>query len=107
MRSSMRSDWASRPTRGSRLVGLLSMIMTRVFGSGLLEQERVAASRIMKATEFKALAEVKNKHKVPRLVSARERASNFARDDGVVWALRIRDLSQDCWALRSGRGWNI
>src|ERR1700674_417669 len=35
----MRSDHASIPTRGSRLVGLLSIIMTRVLGSGGCEQE--------------------------------------------------------------------
>ena len=34
----MRSDCASTPTRGSRLVGLLSMIITSVLGSGLREQ---------------------------------------------------------------------
>src|SRR5271157_448828 len=36
--SSMRSDCASTPTRGSRFVGLLSMIMTSVLGSGLRAQ---------------------------------------------------------------------
>src|SRR5258708_15468235 len=35
----MRSDWASVPTRGSRLAGLLSMIITSVLGSVRLEQE--------------------------------------------------------------------
>src|SRR5258708_2734823 len=35
----MCSDCASIPTRGSRLVGLLSMIMTSVLGSGAWEQE--------------------------------------------------------------------
>src|SRR5260370_22149433 len=35
----MRSDHASIPTRGSRLVGLLSIIMTSVLGSGACEQE--------------------------------------------------------------------
>src|SRR6267143_7237672 len=38
--ASMRSDHASIPTRGSRLVGLLSIIMTSVLGSGAWEQER-------------------------------------------------------------------
>ena len=41
----MRSDWASIPTRGSRFVGLDSMIMTSVLGSGLVEQETRAKSR--------------------------------------------------------------
>src|SRR5438552_7548698 len=36
----MRSDCASVPTRGSRFVGLDSMIMTRVLGSGRCVQER-------------------------------------------------------------------
>src|SRR5437660_955027 len=36
----MRSEYASSPTRGSRFVGLLSMIITRVSGSGLPPQER-------------------------------------------------------------------
>src|SRR5215469_6227037 len=44
IRLSMRSDCASIPTRGSRLVGLDSMIMTSVFGSGLNEQERSGKS---------------------------------------------------------------
>src|SRR5271169_5685264 len=40
MSSPIRSDCASIPTRGSRFVGLLSMIITRVLGSGAGEQER-------------------------------------------------------------------
>ena len=50
----MRSDCASIPTRGSRLVGLLSIIITSVLGSGACEQERrgsttpaVTSSRIV------------------------------------------------------------
>src|SRR5437764_15144910 len=39
-RESMRSDCASIPTRGSRLVGLLSMIMTRVSRSCFPPQEQ-------------------------------------------------------------------
>src|SRR5215471_5869260 len=35
---SILSDWASVPTRGSRLVGLLSMIITSVLGSACLAQ---------------------------------------------------------------------
>src|SRR6516225_1129244 len=38
-RESMRSDCASVPTRGSRLVGLNSMHITSVLGAGRLEQE--------------------------------------------------------------------
>ena len=34
----MRSDWASIPRRGSRFVGLLSMIITSVSGSGFRAQ---------------------------------------------------------------------
>src|SRR5436309_14437067 len=36
----MRSEYASSPTRGSRFVGLLSMIITSALGSGLPLQER-------------------------------------------------------------------
>src|SRR5579871_2675161 len=43
--SSIRSDCASVPTRGSRLVGLLSMIITTVFASGRLAQESMLAHR--------------------------------------------------------------
>ena len=39
-RPSISSDHASTPTRGSRFAGLDSMIMTRVFASGLWEQAR-------------------------------------------------------------------
>src|SRR6266436_8162598 len=38
--ASMRSDHASIPTRGSRFVGLLSIIISSVLGSGACEQER-------------------------------------------------------------------
>src|SRR5882724_7543 len=79
MRSSMRSDCASRPTRGSRLVGLLSMIITRVLGLGLLAQERVRARHAAQARAWSTRDRLKGKRKVPRLVSARERASIFAR----------------------------
>jgi hypothetical protein len=58
------------------------MIITRVLGSGLLEQERVRASRLTTARARKNLKHVKGKQQVPRLLSARERASMFARDDG-------------------------
>src|ERR1700722_1159727 len=51
MRMSMRSDWPSRPTRGSRFVGLDSMAMTSVRGLGLAAQENkgVRRARIAKA----------------------------------------------------------
>ena len=42
----MRSDWASSPTRGSRFVGLDSMITTSVLGSGLREQEVKTSAKI-------------------------------------------------------------
>src|SRR5215467_13593003 len=50
IRLSMRSDCASIPTRGSRFVGLDSIIMTSVFGSGLDEQERTGKTRKPKMT---------------------------------------------------------
>src|SRR5499427_10495594 len=50
IRLSMRSDCASIPTRGSRFVGLDSIIMTSVLGSGLDEQERTGKTRNPKQT---------------------------------------------------------
>src|SRR6185437_7195432 len=95
MRSSMRSDCASRPMRGSRLVGLLSMIITRVLGSGLLAQE-ISRKQAAQARTRIVFVAGKKKQQVPRLVSARERASTFARDDRLLWhGSCIRDLSQD------------
>src|SRR5581483_670515 len=44
---SMRSDCASMPMRGSRLVGLLSIIITRVPRSGLPPQEKKAAQSVI------------------------------------------------------------
>src|SRR5678810_348562 len=107
MRSSMRSDCASRPMRGSRLVGLLSMIITRVLGSGLLEQEIRRKQAEQARTRIVFIASEK-KQQVPRLVSARERASTFARDDRFAGhGSRIRDLSQDRRPPGSGGGRNI
>src|SRR5256885_123195 len=54
-RSSMRSEYASSPTRGSRLEGLLSMIITKVSRSALLEHERVAKRRSAAKIPPKAL----------------------------------------------------
>src|SRR5271157_3729980 len=88
----MRSDCASIPTRGSRLVGLLSIIITRVLGLGACEQEsRVntkppsSPKRIIILKKIVILSEAKD------LLLARARPA----------ALRIRDLSQDRRPLRS------
>src|SRR2546430_17712538 len=51
----MRSDCASSPTRGSRFVGLLSIIMTKVSGSALPEQERLVKIRSAAKIPPKAL----------------------------------------------------
>src|SRR5450631_4411547 len=51
----MRSDCASSPTRGSRFVGLLSMITTRVLGSSLLEQEEAKSARPTIASSHRRL----------------------------------------------------
>src|SRR5437870_2597835 len=77
-RVSMRSEKASIPTRGSRLVGLLSMIITSVSGAGLLEQER---------------ADNSSRHR--RNVSIRCRISH------------IRDLAQNRRAACASSGWDV
>src|SRR5882724_1770942 len=101
----MRSDCASSPTRGSRFVGLLSMIITSVFGSGLPEQESAAAR---KATEASA-RNILNKPVIPS-----EGAGPLARRDksrdlllARSLSLSIRDLSQDRRAPGSGGGRHI
>src|ERR1700674_5358020 len=94
--------------RGSRLVGLLSMIITRVLGSGLLAQERVKARHAAQARARNIFSEVKSRHRVRRLVSARQRASIFARDDNSsCFPSGIGDLPQYRWALCTGSGGNI
>src|ERR1700693_2429800 len=91
----MRSDWASIPTRGSRLVGLLSMIITSVLGSGGCEQEIRGNTHppsspkqivILKILAMLTLSLSKGKD----LLLAHSRA-----------VLRIRNLSQDRRPLRS------
>src|SRR5690242_14796766 len=92
----MRSDCASRPTRGSRLVGLLSMIMTTVAASGLLEHPVKAKTR-------------------PTISSATNRVGTaapgraVAAKGGMVFTghLCIRDLSQDDRPLRSSGRRNV
>src|SRR5579862_320185 len=86
------------------------MIMTRVLGSGLLAQERVAARRTATDMQYSALRKIETKRKVrpgSRLVSARERAFTFARDDRFAAALGIRDLSQNRWPFGAGGGGNV
>src|SRR6202158_1061727 len=88
----MRSDHASIPTRGSRLVGLLSMIMTSVFESGGCEQERRGSRHPpTNAIKIVILRGAKD------LLLARARAA----------ALRIRDFPQDRRPLRSRSRRNI
>ena len=68
----MRSEYASIPTRGSRFVGLLSMIMTSVLGSAGWEQEsngNTAAPNIKKKVVI--LSEAKD----PLLVCAARTAA--------------------------------
>src|ERR1700675_897221 len=95
--ASMRSDHASIPTLGSRLVGLLSIIMTSVLGSGAWEQERrgsTHAPRINKKTLVrKRIVTLK---RVVVLSEAKDVL--FAR---TCAASCIRNLSEDRPPLRS------
>src|ERR1700731_2631867 len=75
------------PTRGSRFVGLLSMIITSVLGSGLEEQER--REMLMRAMS-------------PIWTSAGRIATRLLRR-----ASRIRNFPQDRWALGTGCGGNV
>src|SRR5713226_1005331 len=82
----MSSDHASIPTRGSRLVGLLSMIITSVLGSGAWEQERRGSKHpLTNATKIVILSGAKD------LLLACARTA----------ALGIRDFPQDRRPLRS------
>src|SRR5882757_4689067 len=80
----MRSDGPSVPTRGSRLVGLLSIIITRVWGSVRCEQERLQPTRSVQVTESAI--------RVKRLAELRS---------------GIGDLSQHGGLLRAGGGRNV
>src|SRR5580658_1864714 len=93
MSSSMRSEYASIPTRGSRFVGLLSMIMTSVLGSGGCEQE---SSGPTTAQSIKKIVVI--------LSEAKDLLPAWAARTA---ALRIRYLPQDCRPLRSGRRWYV
>src|SRR6266446_1857609 len=78
------------PTRGSRFVGLLSMIMTRVLGSEGWEQERSENSRVA-ATPHRIVILTLSLPKGKDLLSPRGRAS----------ALRIGNFPQNRGPLRS------
>src|ERR1700719_330487 len=93
----MRSDCASIPTRGSRLVGLLSMIMTSVLGSGACEQERRDSSHTpIPANKSRSLKQIVILSGAKRLLLA-----SFAAGS------RIRDLPQYRWTFGSGCRWHI
>src|SRR5271166_7029064 len=81
----MRSDCPSIPTRGSRLVGLLSIIMTSVFGSGGCEQESDGSTP------------PSTNNKIVILSAARDLLSACSR----ATASRIRNLPQDRRSPRS------
>src|ERR1039457_6790944 len=98
----MRSDCASIPTRGSRLVGLLSIIITSVLGSGACEQERrgsttpaVTSNRIVIVTD------VCRERAQSRSFASLRRTILSCADLSCAAASRIRDLSQDRRPLRS------
>src|SRR5271166_2635494 len=96
--SSMRSDCASTPTRGSRLVGLLSMIITSVLGSGL----RVQRVRSMKSPKTRpviliAVWSLQRPNEV-------ERSLSFADPSSL---LRIAHFAQNCGSLCPSCGSNV
>src|ERR1039457_5307173 len=98
----MRSDCASIPTRGSRLVGRLSIILTSVVGSGAWEQERrgsttpaVTSNRIVIVTDV-----CRERAQSRSFASLRMTILSCAHLSGAA-ASRIRDLSQDRRPLRS------
>src|SRR2546427_594681 len=77
----MRSEEASIPTRGSRLVGLLSMIITRVRGLGLLPQEskKGASPSRIKAKDIRFIADHASGRTAPgRIFAAVPRRSQAA-----------------------------
>src|SRR5271163_4170811 len=83
----MRSDCPSVPTRGSRFVGLLSMIITSVLGSGAWEHERRGSRHAARKNNVMGRG-------------ARDRPTARVR-----LASGIGNLSQDCRAFCSrGRG---
>ena len=104
IRSSIRSDCASSPTRGSRLVGLLSMIITSVLGSGLLEQESENARTTVTRTNLGHKC-----HVIPREGAGALARRGESRDLGFDRALRsrIRDFPQDRRPLCPGSGRHI
>jgi len=88
----MRSDCASIPTRGSRLLGLLSMIITSVLGSGAREQESRGSSSPPRTKYNIAICK--------QVVILSEAKDLLFAHCGAV-ASRIGDLSQDRRPLRS------
>src|SRR5271165_1733121 len=91
----MRSDCASIPTRGSRFVGLLSIIITSVLGSGACEQE----SRGSNAAANKKTLVISRRRVILRRIVILTLSEPKGKD--LLFAcsrpvsLRIRDLSQD------------
>src|ERR1700682_2336764 len=102
MRSSIRSDCASSTTRGSRLLGLLSMIITKVLGSGLLAQDSVAMRVTANILSLKT-----------PVIPSEDRGALARRSESrdVVFvskrSLRIGDFPQYRRALCTGSGGNI
>src|ERR1035441_6206809 len=80
----MRSDCASIPTRGSRLVGLLSMIITSVLGSGGWEQERRGSTHARR-----------NNNRIVILTLSLSKGKDLLLAPSRNVASRIRNLSQD------------
>src|ERR1700682_6617432 len=106
----MRSDCASIPTRGSRFVGLLSIIITSALGSGGCEQERSGSKHPLSKPERNVVR--KRAVALKRLVIL---TLSVSMGKGLLLARArpaascIRDFPEDCRPLRSrGRrhiGW--
>src|SRR5580692_12276460 len=90
--SSIRSDCASSPTRGSRLVGLFSITMTRVLGSGFVEQDSRGTRRIRSIKDHVGTS-------AHGCALAAMRRKDFLSC--------IRDLSQNRRSFSAGGRWHI
>src|SRR5271155_5887973 len=99
----MRSDCPSMPTRGSRLVGLLSMIMTSVERSSGCEQE--SSGNRKAASKSRSFRLGKLRVTMTNIALGSDARDLYTRDlyirDLYIRDLCIRNLPQDCRALCS------
>src|SRR5882724_8557770 len=95
----MRSEGPSVPTRGSRLVGLLSMIITSVWGSGRCEHDKLRTRRRAQ-TVARTLC-------VKTLADSRLRIGDFPQHCGIPCAGgggNIRGALVPCLVREQGEG---